>query len=260
MPWQSKRRFFRTMCQLCSNCQSLTPCHEFSYEDLSGFYRDYRSARYNSDRISVEPGYARIAEQVGNSKIEEHVRNAAVTEFLLPHKRHVFGGAVIDIGGSDGRFVPACIVEGASTIDILDASAAAVHPGANRTKIRKVNCGEKDAYSLLLCMHVLEHVGNPRAFFADALTLLRPGGHAYIEVPLESTAELRNQFQLQTIDMPFHIHEHINAYDESSVPQLTASVAGLDMIDSRIETIDIGWNSGRVGRYLVKKSANAPRI
>jgi hypothetical protein len=33
---------FRTYMQACTSCHSITPCHEYSFEDLLGLYHDYR--------------------------------------------------------------------------------------------------------------------------------------------------------------------------------------------------------------------------
>lgn len=249
----NEKRFFRTMCQFCINCHSITPSHEYSFHDLSGFYHDYRCDSYNSDRIAVEPGYRKIANLVGKSIVEERVRNAGVSKFLAAHKDGIAGGSVLDLGGSDGKFIPSCIIDAFEAVDILDASAVPVHPQFDQSKMRKVSQAKAGAYSLLTCMHVLEHVGNPRAFLVDALPYLKPGAHLYLEVPLESTPEVREQFRSRTIDIPFYIHEHLNMYDVQSIPKLVASIAELELIDSQNDVIEIGWATGTVGRYLLKR-------
>ena len=104
-------------------------------------------------------------------------------------------------------------------------------------------------------MHVLEHVGDPRAFMLRALKLLKPGAFLYLEVPLESTEELRAQFRDRTIDIPFYIHEHINAYASESIPRMIASIGQLELVDAQESFIDIGWTSGTVGRYLARTRA-----
>ena len=81
---------FRTQMQACESCHAITPSHEYSFDDLLGLYRDYRSETYNQDRISVEPDYARIAKNVGDDPIEINNRNTAVDKFLSRRMLAIF--------------------------------------------------------------------------------------------------------------------------------------------------------------------------
>lgn len=130
-------RPFRTSMQACSLCHGITPCHEYSFADLHGLYRDYRSKTYNRDRISVEPGYARIAKDVGAHPLELKNRNAAVDAFLCKNSNYFVSGAMIDYGGSDGRFLPPFVYEQFDNIDIYDASVAPLHSSVDVRKVRK---------------------------------------------------------------------------------------------------------------------------
>jgi len=246
---------FRTYVQSCALCHGITPCHEYSFEDLLGLYRDYRSESYNRDRISVEPDYARLMKDVGGHPLEIKNRSTAVDGFLRKNASHFAGGSMIDYGGSDGRFIPPFAYEQFESISIYDASEAPLHASVDGRKVKKISAVQPETYSFLTCMHVLEHVGNPKAFVAEAMRFLLPGGLMYIEVPHELTQLVREDFGRRIIDTPITIHEHLNRFDRTSVQALCESIGGLELIDVAEDVVDFGWISGMIGRFLARKAA-----
>jgi hypothetical protein len=245
---------FRTGMQVCASCNGVTPCHEYFFEDLLGLYRDYREESYNRDRISVEPGYARMAAHVGAHPLEIKNRNAAVDGFLRRSASQFAGGVMIDYGGSDGRFIPAFAYEQFDSIDLYDASEAALHSSVDSRKVRKIPNAIPGAYSFLICMHVLEHVGNPRQFIIEAMRFLLPGGLMYVEVPLELNETLLENHKRNMIDTAITIHEHMNLFDRGSIRALVASIDGLEMVDDAEDVVDLGWTKGLMGRFLARKA------
>jgi SAM-dependent methyltransferase len=160
---------------------------------------------------------------------------------------------MVDYGGSDGLFIPSFAFEQFESIDIYDVSAAPLHPSVAPRKVKKIAEPKVETYSFLTCMHVLEHVGNPRALVAEAMRLLAPGGLIYIEVPLELTQSMRDDFAQRIIDTPIIIHEHLNKFDCTSIRSLVKSVAGLELIDDAEDVVEHGWINGLNGRFLARK-------
>jgi hypothetical protein len=240
--------------QACALCHSITPCHEYSFDDLLGLYRDYRSETYNRDRISVEPTYARIAEDVGNHSLEIKNRNAAVDSFLSRSASYFTGSEMIDYGGSDGRFIPPFVYKQFKNIHIYDASKEPLHVSVDARKVKKIADPQPEAYTFLTCMHVLEHVGNPKALVVEAARLLVPGGLMYIEVPLELTQSISEDLVRNIIDTPITIHEHMNLFDRTSIRNLVGSIADLELIDDTEDVVNFGWISGLIGRFLARKA------
>lgn len=249
---QSPPLFLRTYCNLCTHCLSLTPSHCYSYEDLAPLYVDYRSATYNADRISVERSYRRIAHLVGQDPKERKNRNDGVSKFLGSHLSLVEGKTALDLGGSDGKFIPQQIINTLNEIHIFDASDALVDENVRMGRVRKVDEPELGAYGLLMCMHVLEHVGSPREFIIESLKYLQPNGLLYLEVPLELDPTIVKQFESRVVDRCVTIHEHINQFDVASLSRLIESIARLRLVKAEAATIDCGWSTGRVGRYLAQ--------
>jgi len=244
---------FRTNMQSCAVCHGVTPCHEYSFEDLQGLYRDYRSETYNRDRISVEPSYERISKDVGSNSLEIANRNSAVDHFLGRNSSHFSGGAMIDYGGSDGRFIPSFAYEHFECIDICDASDAALHRSVDTRKVKRITVPRPGTYRFLTCMHVLEHVGSPRELVGEMARLLEPGGLIYIEVPLELSKSICDAFEQKIIDPPIIIHEHLNIFDRTSIRALIHSVDGLELVDDAEDVVEQGWIQGLTGRLLARK-------
>jgi hypothetical protein len=245
--------FLRTGCTFCSDCHSVTPTHNFTYAELEPLYSDYRSASYNADRISVEPGYREIAPLVGQHPTERSSRNAGVAAFLAPFLPGRATGLALDLGGSDGRFIPPEVLGRYMQTHIVDTSDAPVHESLVDQPLHKVPQAELAGYQLLMCMHVLEHVGHPRAFVRDAMSHLQPGGLLYLEVPLELQPRTVSQFQARSVDDILWLHEHINQYDAGSVPRLVQSIGGLRMLAQEHAPVDCGWTQGTVSRVLAQR-------
>ena len=248
-------RQFRTSMQFCSVCHGLSPCHEYTYEDLMGMYRDYRLESYVKDRISLEGRwYERIADQVGSHPLELKNRNTAVDGFLRRNASYFAGGQMIDYAGGDGRFIPPYAFEQFEHIHILDASEVPIHPSVDARKVTKVPVANPGSYDFMTCMHFLEHIGNPRQFVVESSRLLVPGGLMYIEVPLELTEEVYENCLQRFVDKPIGLHEHINLFDRTSIRALVRSIEELDLIDDSEGDVDLGWITGNIGRFLVRKA------
>jgi hypothetical protein len=87
-------------------------------------------------------------------------------------------------------------------------------------------------------MQVLEHVGNPRALVAEAARLLVLGGLMYIEIPLELTQSVCDNFAGKIIDTSITLHEHMNLFDLTSIRTLIGSIDGLELIDDAEDVVD----------------------
>ena len=160
---------------------------------------------------------------------------------------------MIDYGGSDGRFLSQFIYEQFDRIDIYDVSNAPLHASVDSGNVKKISAPKPEAYSFMTCMHVLEHVGNPKAFVTEAIRVLRPGGLMYIEVPHELNDSIREGFAKGIIDSPITIHEHVNLFDRTSIPGLVASIDGLELVNDSEDVVNLGWNKGLIGRFLARK-------
>ena len=234
---------FRTDTQYCMHCRTVQPRHEYSENELRKLYVDYRLESYNKERISVEPSYKKQVNIVGVDEKEIEYRNAQFSLLIRRNFSNPINGDVLDFGGSDGLFIPKILFENFREVHSFDISQANINSTLSQLSVQKISCPTKKHYSLLTCMHVMEHVGNPIDFFKHLLSYVLPGGYIYIEFPLELTSEIESRFKNKTIDFPITIHEHINLFSSNSLRNMVCLFKNLEIIDSIEDSI---------GRYLIR--------
>ena len=85
-----------------------------------------------------------------------------------------------------------------------------------------------------------------------AASYLKPSGYLYLEVPQEIDTKTIARLAAGDRGIPLPIHEHINRYTPSSIVKLVES-AGLELIDLRSETTDLGWIKSPIIGALARK-------
>jgi hypothetical protein len=230
--------------QLCRRCSFIQTALPFYDEQISRLYVDYRSPSYHQQRIQYEPEYAFIAESVGYDPIEIRTRKMASTKFLQKHLQTSDIRAILDYGGSDGRFIPdipGCkFVYEISSIDPI--------PGVTRIKSES----DLGTYSIVLLAHVTEHVPHPMKVIQRVRAYIEPGGYLYVETPQEIGDQQRTDLQNGHARFDIPIHEHINFYCLTAVSALLEA-GGFDVVASEIAPVDLGWAKGVHLRALGRK-------
>lgn len=80
----------------------------------------------------------------------------------------------------------------------------------------KIDC-DSDTFDLVVASHVLEHVTQPMALFAELLRICKPGGKIYIETPsdrslqVKSSSDPENHAFLNFWDDPTHVRPYTPA-------------------------------------------------
>lgn len=118
-----------------------------------------------------------------------------------------------------------------------------------------------NAYNVLTLFDVLEHLGDPRAFFTDANRALKKGGYVMAYLPNIHSFAYRLQRERQNTLYPF---EHVGFYDASSLKYLTEETGfqvtsieyyGLDIMDYFcMKSYDDGYD------YLAKFAEAIPLL
>jgi SAM-dependent methyltransferase len=143
-------------------------------EEGAAYYAGYRDETYFRERNKFEPYYTRkihdtLTEQMGSDDRRRHVAGLFNTSAEFE--------TIIDYGGGDG----ALITELSATRRIsFDPSNVPPRPGVEIICDRSALPADVD---LITCAQVLEHVSDPGALLDDMLSMLRPGGMLYVEVP-----------------------------------------------------------------------------
>jgi hypothetical protein len=204
-------------CIACSFVQTKVPFHD---EDISRLYADYRSETYNRERNHYEPTYGTIANQVGEHT-ENGLRRVDALTVWLNTKATLSGGAILDYGGADGKFLPDLPCQ-KFVYEISD-----IRPAPGVTRIAEETALQ--SYSYVQLSHVLEHVTQPLQMARHVASLVQPGGYLLIEVPQDSSTEILQKLQSGWTDYSITIHEHINQYSVLAVQKLLEAT-GLEVI------------------------------
>jgi hypothetical protein len=219
-----------TPIQWCPRCYSTTPVYEFSEQELSPLYVDYRQDSYDRDRLSVEPGYA----SYGNLKNDPTIRaeRDRLSSGFLKRNLEPLDSA-LDYGGGDGWYTPSWVIENFEHTGVLDISPLEL-VDSRLYRVTEL----RNHYDLILCQHVLEHIGNPLELMKK---LVGCCDYLYLDIPLEGWTEPPPCATL---------HEHLNFFQGATIPEV-ARVLGLIVIDSEVGRFEMGYPA-TLGRYLLR--------
>jgi SAM-dependent methyltransferase len=238
--------------------------------ELAAVYRGYRGEAYQLERQRYEPFYtAEMNAIIGQGEAEVASRNANLRETLARHEDLARIGSVLDYGGDHGQFIPPEL--GAARRVVYEISGVEVHGGA--IAVSDWEAAGRERYDLILCNHVLEHLGLPVTVVEKLVRVARPGSWLYFEVPAESpfqregAATWKRRVFLASLAFPmaadllfrlagrapFTMHEHVNLFGVGSLRALLER-SGLAVAEIGELDIDCGWTKGRVVSALARPS------
>jgi len=229
--------------QVCLDCSFVQTKRAFADADLGRLYADYRSSSYNEERIHYEPTYAALAEHVGACDQEVEMRVGRLTAWLAGKIQADGEFAMLDYGGSDGRFLPSIkgdkfVFEISNTLPVAGVVGIAEEAYLS-------------TYSYVQCAHVLEHVPEPLALLKRVASHVKPSGYLYIEVPQDLPDSRIAELKGGRTRPGVVVHEHINIYCPASVTALVKA-AGLTPIAIEPTRVELGWISGTNVRALCR--------
>lgn len=223
----------------CQDCGALFLDFRFTDEQMAALYHNYRDELYNAQRMRFEPGYANV--------VAHYQQRAAyldeVEAWLAP--RLPEAPAVLDWGGDSGINSP--FRERNRLLHIHDISGVELVPGAERVDLERIG---RNAYDLVTCSQVLEHVPFPLELLKRMLPALGPGTLLYLEVPHEALVR-EHPGSLELAPLKRHWHEHINFYTETSMRRLLERL-GLSVVDVLRLPVDVGWTRSEVMGVLAR--------
>lgn len=106
-------------------------------------------------------------------------------------------------------------------------------------------------FDLAILSHVLEHVEHQRMLIYEAKRIAK---HLFVEVPLEDTIRLPQDYELDTVG-------HINFYNYKTARRLLQT-CGLEVLDQRLFNVSLDVltfkaKTAGTGKFLVRSIANA---
>jgi 2-polyprenyl-3-methyl-5-hydroxy-6-metoxy-1,4-benzoquinol methylase len=155
-------------------------------------------------------------------------RERVILEALRAHRPPRGWRAVLDVGCGDGLFFDALArLDGVTLVEGVEPAAALVsNDGPHRARIHvrpfDARFDEGRRYSLVLMLDVLEHLPDPAAALAHALSLLEPDGVFLATVPAFMALWTRHD----------ELNQHYTRYTRRSFGALAAT-AGLRVDEAR---------------------------
>lgn len=195
----------------CVDCGCIFLDMRFDQEEMERLYKNYRGKEYVALRAKYEPDYpARNERLKGGIDYMQYVES-----FLIPHLS--FPLRILDWGGDTGKNTP--FADGRSVIrHIYDINCAEPVVGC-----QSVDNPHPDAYDLVVCSNVLEHVSWPHLVLGEILhRAMKKETILYIEIPEERAISHR--------EPKHHWHEHVNFFTETGLRELLERLS-LELID-----------------------------
>lgn len=223
----------------CQGCGALFLDYRFTDAQMAALYAGYRDEAYTVQRDHYEPGYAAVAEHY-------HGREAYIADVERWLARHVPARpAVLDWGGGSGLNTP---FRGQhALLHVHDISAVELAEGAESIGPEQLVRGR---YDLVTCCQVLEHVPSPQALIEHILPAMDRDTLLYLEVPHEALMR-EHPGSLTLARTKKHWHEHINFFTHQALQQLVQR-AGLEVLDSHLLPVDLGWRKAEVMGVLAR--------
>jgi hypothetical protein len=209
---------------LCSHCHFLAPWYEIADDQLSDYYAYYLKEEYKQARTAFQPGFAELGQVMGSVE-EATSRRAQHQTHILPHLVELRNSSsdgdlhVLDYGGGEGLIIP--------DFDWIKGTVYEIESDQSESSQPK-----NDGFDFVQCLHVLEHVGNPKKIYKKLINLCRRGGLIYIEVPME----FPGLKAIKDCELPI-CHEHINKFCQTSIEALQKSF-GTELIYTQHGEVD----------------------
>jgi hypothetical protein len=205
----------------CRECGLVFLDIRFSDRELGRLYHDYRGEDYTSLREGYEPGYG-----ARNAELKAGIPYlGAVEDFLRPHV--TLPVSLLDWGGDTGRNSP--FQSASKPFHIYDISRAPPVAGAAFVELCDI---EKEAYDLIVCSNVLEHIPHPIDLLEEIAAYMTDQTILYLEMPFEAFMSA-NRDNPDVLKSKKHWHEHVNFFTIQSLEALCHN-AGLDIVHSQV--------------------------
>lgn len=193
-----------------------------SEEEIAKFYSGYRGEEYQKQREKFEDGYTQEANyNIGHSAENLKNRKLNLTQILESNIDCSKIKTVLDYGGDQGQFIPE-ILKNADKY-VYDVSGIETIEGVKF--IGDENELKNYDWDFIMCCHLLEHVSYPMEILNKILSILKPGGYLYIELPNETfirtgikefirrPRRIIEVIENRTTLLIPQMHEHINIFN-----------------------------------------------
>lgn len=233
-------RWIKTDLLLCQECSlryfELRP----NEKQIAQIYKDYRSDDYQKQREKHDVYYTpEFNYNLGHNEEALIFRKENLARNLQEHADISSIKKVLDYGGDEGQFIPEIL----NNAERFVYEVSGVKPIEGVKVISNENELKNHQWDFVMCCHVLEHISYPAEFLKELVSLVKPGGYLYIEVPEEGMNisdyaiqsnlrgllrrprrlfEILSQRYLQNDSVSVYpqMHEHINFFEVKTLEQI----------------------------------------
>jgi SAM-dependent methyltransferase len=216
---------FRVRLQVCATCGLVFWSPRLSATALAQYYRTV-----------IRPPVPPRAQE---GEFRASVRNRV--EFL---RQYLAGGAVLEIGCGDGRFLECAREAGFQVYGVepsLDYCLAARH-NTGTTEIENAVFDEyrpTRTFAAVCAFFVIEHVTDPVAFLGKVRGMLAPGGLLFLEAPVIDLYPQQDEEMLW--------HEHTYHFSAGTLRRLL-NECGYELLATRMPAVSYPFGIGMLAR------------
>lgn len=172
-----------SMTHRCKSCDFAFHGRGLTEEEVGHYYKNYRDENYFIQRHACEPFYTRKVHEGIEGQLGGQDRRDALSAYLkanlspslLENSSHI-----LDYAGGTGRLIS----DLPGRKFVFDVSGESPAPGVELIDEMQL---KSLSFDIVICAQMLEHATDPAGTVQQLLSLVKPGGALYIEVPYDET-------------------------------------------------------------------------
>ena len=227
----------------CNECNFIFCDIRFNDGEMAKLYREYRGPEYNKQRQLFETDY-----EATSDYLAEPLHYLSMVEAYISSQVSKFD-KILDWGGDTGVNTPFTSENKSLYIYEISQKEELILPNG----IHSLNSlsGKENSFDLITALHVFEHLSYPLEELTELIKYIAPGGHIYIEVPLEKIVDFETPLFSDAVTKK-HWHEHLNFYSKKSLNKLFSKV-GLEVIDVRSIDVSDDFRQFKIQQAIGRK-------
>jgi len=261
----------------CANasCSALYLAHDLTEQQLASFYATYSThSPPVLDAIGLKGLYRGALKHIIHRRLDyptaQPGRTALIARALdaVPYFRemalsrvfwlpYVNGGRAVEIGFGNGQAMALMREAGWDMRGSeLDETCVSLARDMGFDAVRgefTSHVFEADSADAIVASHAIEHVPDPRAFFDEAIRVLRPGGRLVLRTPNAASADARRAGAAwRGLETP----RHLTIHTPNSLAMLAEQTGFADV---RVQGTPLGGFIAQQSRELRRGQKPAPR-
>lgn len=161
----------------CCTCDFRFYSRGLTDQEGDAYYRGYRDETYFKERNRYEPFYSRSEHDNLTERLGSETRRSALATTIRTNGLPTEFACVVDYGGGDGS-----LISELSAVRKVSFDRSGT-PGLTGIEVIEDRSALPSEVDLITCAQVLEHISDPKGLIDEMISILKPGGLLYLEVP-----------------------------------------------------------------------------